>query len=184
MDIIVCLKQVVDLQQIRIKKETKEPILEGLPLIFGDMDKNALEEAVRIKEKHEAKVTALSLGSAKLNDTIIEALAMGADEAVILTDPLFDVELIIDMSCGSPELGDPLGTAYTDESGYYEFDCLAPLYNPDGALDREWCEYCVTPVDATVPEGWITAYDASLILRYINSVHNLDKCPFSAVLKV
>ena len=89
MDIIICLKQIVDLQQIRIKKETKEPILEGLPLIFGDMDKNALEEAVRIKEKHGAKVTALSMGSAKLNDTIIEALAMGADEAVILTDPLF-----------------------------------------------------------------------------------------------
>jgi electron transfer flavoprotein beta subunit len=89
MDIIVCVKQIVDLQQIRIKKETKEPVLEGLPLIFGDMDKSALEEAVRIKEKHEAKVIVLSLGSSKLNDTIIEALAIGADEAVILTDPLF-----------------------------------------------------------------------------------------------
>jgi electron transfer flavoprotein beta subunit len=89
MDIIVCLKQIVDLQQIRIKKETKEPILDGLPLIFGDMDKRALEEAVRIKEKGEANITVLSLGSSKLNDTIIEALAMGADEAVILTDPLF-----------------------------------------------------------------------------------------------
>ena len=89
MDIIVCLKQVVDLMQIRIKRETREPILEGLPVVFGDIDKNALEEAVRIKEKHGARVIALSMGSPKLNDTIIEALAIGADEAVILTEPLF-----------------------------------------------------------------------------------------------
>jgi len=46
MDIIVCLKQNVDMKQIRIKRDTREAVLEGLPLLFGDMDKNALEEAV------------------------------------------------------------------------------------------------------------------------------------------
>lgn len=87
MHVIACMKQVVDLQQIRIKRDTREPVLEGLPVLFGDMDKNALEEAVRIKEKHGAKVTVLSVGSAKLKDTILEALAMGADEACIVVDP-------------------------------------------------------------------------------------------------
>ncbi len=87
MDIIVCMKPVSDLQQIRIKRETREPILEGAPLIFGQFEKNALEEAVRLKEKQGGKVIALALGPAKLKDLIIEALAMGADEAVILTDP-------------------------------------------------------------------------------------------------
>ncbi len=81
------MKQVVDLQQIRIKRDTREPVLEGLPVLFGDMEKNALEEAIRIKEKHGAKVTALSVGSAKLKDTILEALAMGADEGCIVVDP-------------------------------------------------------------------------------------------------
>lgn len=90
MDIIVCLKQIVDLQQVRIKKETREPVLEGLPLIFGDMDRNALEEAVRLKEKGEGKVIALSAGSPKLRDTIKDALSRGADEAFILIDPLFN----------------------------------------------------------------------------------------------
>ncbi|MFQ6014207.1 MAG: electron transfer flavoprotein subunit beta/FixA family protein [Anaerolineae bacterium] len=89
MDIIVCMKQVVDLQQIRIKPETREPVLEGAPFLFGDFDKNALEEAVRIKEQHGGTVTALSVGSPKLKETILEALAIGADEAVILTDPAF-----------------------------------------------------------------------------------------------
>jgi len=85
--VIACMKQVVDLQQIRIKRDTREPVLEGLPVLFGDMDKNALEEAVRIKEKLGAKVTVLSAGSGKLKDTILEALAMGADEACIVVDP-------------------------------------------------------------------------------------------------
>jgi electron transfer flavoprotein beta subunit len=87
MNIIVCMKQVVDLQQIRIKRDTREPVLEGLPVLLGDMDKNALEEAVRIKEKHSAKVTVLSVGSIKLKETILQALAIGADDASIVVDP-------------------------------------------------------------------------------------------------
>lgn len=87
MNIVVCMKQVVDLQQIRVKRDTREPVLDGLPVLFGDMDKNALEEAVRIKEKHGAKVTVLSVGSAKLKETVLEALAMGADDACIVVDP-------------------------------------------------------------------------------------------------
>jgi len=91
MDIIVCVKQNVDMKQIRIKRDTREAVVEGLPLLFGDMDRNALEEAVRLKEKSGGgKVTALALGSAKLKDTIKDALAGGADEAVILIDPLFN----------------------------------------------------------------------------------------------
>lgn len=95
MHIIVCMKQVVDLQQIRIKRQTRQPVLEGAPLLFGDFDKNALEEAVRIKERlgendKETRITALAVGSAKLRETIKEALAIGADEAVILTDPAFE----------------------------------------------------------------------------------------------
>ena len=88
MNIVVCLKQVPDLQQIRIKD--RKALLEGAPLVFGDMDKSALEEAARIKEKVEGtKVTALAMGGKKLKDGIKEALAIGADEAVLLIDPLF-----------------------------------------------------------------------------------------------
>jgi electron transfer flavoprotein beta subunit len=89
MDMIVCLKQNVDMTQVRIKKETREPVLDGLPFVFGDMDRNALEEAVRLKEKVGGKVTAVSVGSTRLRETIKDALAGGADEAVVLIDPLF-----------------------------------------------------------------------------------------------
>ncbi len=91
MHIIVCMKQVPDLEKIRIKSDTRQPVLEGVPWRLGDFEKNALEEAVRIKEKDEAvKVTVLSIGSPKLKDTIKEALAIGADEAILLIDPHFE----------------------------------------------------------------------------------------------
>jgi electron transfer flavoprotein beta subunit len=90
------MKQILDLEKIRIKADTREPVLEGLPVRFGDFEKNALEEAVRIKEKRGdpsagqvVQITAVAVGSPKLKDTIKEALAIGADEAIILTDPLF-----------------------------------------------------------------------------------------------
>jgi electron transfer flavoprotein beta subunit len=90
MNIIVCMKQVVDLQQIRIKRDTRQPVLEGLPVLLGDMDKNALEEAVKIKDKHGGRVSVLSVGSIKLKETILQALAMGADDASIVVDPACD----------------------------------------------------------------------------------------------
>jgi electron transfer flavoprotein beta subunit len=89
MDIIVCMKLVPDLKHVRIKRETREPILEGVPQVWGDMDKNALEEAIRLREKHGGKVTVLTAGWGKLKEAMVEALAMGADEGVIVADPAF-----------------------------------------------------------------------------------------------
>lgn len=90
MHIVVCMKQVVDLQQLRIRRDTREPVLEGLPVKFGDFDKNALEAGVRLKEAAIAdKLTVVASGTTKLKDTVKEALAMGADQAVVLTDAGF-----------------------------------------------------------------------------------------------
>lgn len=89
-DIIVCLKQVPDLDKIRFKADTREPVLEGVPFKFGDFEKNALEAAVQLKEQHGATVIALAVGNPKLPELILEALAMGADEAVLVTDPALE----------------------------------------------------------------------------------------------
>jgi hypothetical protein len=96
----------------------------------------------------------------------------------VLTDPLLNVEMMIYKFCGDGELGAPLATTYTDESGYYNFDCLAPLDNDPRGFEEVWCEYCVSPGQLEIPDGWITAYDASLILQFINAMNDLDKCPF------
>ncbi len=80
MDIIVCIKQIYDVGQIKVDTASKRPITEGVTRKISDFDKNALEEAVRIKESHGGKVLAFIRGT---NDAAKEALAMGADEAFI-----------------------------------------------------------------------------------------------------
>ena len=93
----------------------------------------------------------------------------------VLTDPLADAEVLLYLDCDEPDLGGVSTT--TDEDGYYLFDCLARLPE-EPRLDRSWCQYCVEPGEVAVPEGWITAYDASLILQYGHEADLLLKCPF------
>lgn len=91
MHIAVLMKQVIDLEQLRIRPETRQPVLDGLPVILSTFEKHALEAAVAFKEADESiKITVVASGSGKLKDTIKEALAMGADEAVLLMDEAFE----------------------------------------------------------------------------------------------
>ncbi len=88
MKIVICMKQVVDLAQLRFKSDRRTPVLDGLPVLLGQFEKHALEEAVRIKEaREEVHLIALSAGTGKLKESIKEALAIGADEAVLIADP-------------------------------------------------------------------------------------------------
>ncbi len=88
MRIIVCMKQIGDLAQLRFKSDGRTPVAEGLPPLLGAFDKNALEAAVQIKEaREEVEVIALSAGTGKLQETIKEALAIGADRAALVIDP-------------------------------------------------------------------------------------------------
>jgi len=88
--IIVLVKQVFQTADIRIDKATKSIITEGVSRVISETDKNALEEAIRIKEKHGGKITAISMGAPEAKEALREALAMGADEAVLLSDPRFE----------------------------------------------------------------------------------------------
>jgi electron transfer flavoprotein beta subunit len=88
--IIVLVKQVIQIADLKVDKTTKTLVTQGAPQVISETDKNAIEEAVRIKETHGGKITALSMGGAQVKEVIREALAMGADEACILTDSLFE----------------------------------------------------------------------------------------------
>lgn len=88
MKIITAMKQIPDLQQIRIKD--RKPVLNDAPWIFGKIDKNALEAAVRIKEEVGGEVTVVSAGNEELQDTIKDALAADADSAVMVVDNVID----------------------------------------------------------------------------------------------
>jgi len=87
MNIIVCAKQVVDVSEIKIDSNTKKPILQGIPQKISDIDKNALEEAIKIKEKHGGKITVITAGPTNAKERIKELLAMGADEGILIILP-------------------------------------------------------------------------------------------------
>lgn len=87
MNIIICAKQVVDVSEMKIDQSTKKPILQGVPQKISDIDKNALEEAIKIKEKDGGKITVLTVGPVNAKERIKELLAMGADEGVLVTAP-------------------------------------------------------------------------------------------------
>jgi len=87
MNIIVCAKQVVDVSEIKIDQNTNKPILKGVPQKISDIDKNAMEEAIKIKEKHGGKITVVTVGPADAKEKIKELLAMGADEGILINQP-------------------------------------------------------------------------------------------------
>jgi len=87
MNIIVCAKQVVDVSEMKVDSSTKKPILQGVPQKISDIDKNAMEEAIKIKDKHGGKITVLTVGPADAKERIKELLAMGADEGILVPYP-------------------------------------------------------------------------------------------------
>ena len=89
-NIIVLVKQVLQTSELKVDKTTKTLVIQGVPQVISETDKNAVEEAVRIKEKHGGKITAISMGGTQAKEALREALAMGADEACLLADPLFE----------------------------------------------------------------------------------------------
>ena len=89
-NIIVLVKQVYESANLKIDRTTKTLITQGVAKVISETDKNAVEEAVRIKEKHGGNITAIAMGSPDAKEALREALAMGADKAYLLTDPLFE----------------------------------------------------------------------------------------------
>lgn len=86
MNIVVCVKQVPDTTAVKIDPKTGTLIRDGVPSIMNPEDKHALEGALQLKETMGAKVTVISMGLPMAKATLREALCMGADEAILLTD--------------------------------------------------------------------------------------------------
>ncbi|MBN2461254.1 MAG: electron transfer flavoprotein subunit beta/FixA family protein [Candidatus Cloacimonetes bacterium] len=89
MNIIVCIKQVPDTTEIRIDPSTNTLIREGVESIINPFDMYAIEEAIRLREKLGGKVTALSMGPPQVEKALREAVAIGVDEIILLTDKRF-----------------------------------------------------------------------------------------------
>ncbi len=86
MNIIVCLKQVPDTEAVKLNPETNTLVRDGVENIMNPFDRQALETALMLKDKEGAKVTVLTMGLPQATDILKEAIAMGADEGILLSD--------------------------------------------------------------------------------------------------
>lgn len=87
MHIVVCVKHVLDSTEIRVDKKTGDLVLRGIPAKINDYDKNAIEEAVKIKKACGGEISLVSIGPREAVKTLKSALAMGADNAYLLLLP-------------------------------------------------------------------------------------------------
>ena len=89
MNIVVCIKQVPDTTEVRIDPVKGTIIREGVPSIMNPDDKGGLELALRLKDQYGAHVTVITMGPPQADDILREAFAMGADDAIHLSDRKF-----------------------------------------------------------------------------------------------
>lgn len=104
MDIIVCIKQVPETTEVEIDPEKGTLIRDGVAATVNPFDLYAIEEALRLKEELGGVITAISMGPSQAESALRDAIAMGCDNGILLSDPAF---------AGS----DTLATSYTLASG-------------------------------------------------------------------
>jgi len=102
--VVVCIKQVPEITEVSIDRRTNTLVREGVPSIINPFDMYAIEEGLRLKEAHGGTVSVISMGPPQVESSLKEAVAMGADRAVLLSDSRF---------AGA----DTLATAYTLAQG-------------------------------------------------------------------
>jgi len=89
MNIIVLVKQVPDTSEVKINRETNTLIRDGVPSIINPYDRYAIEEALRLREKHGGKVTAVTMGPPQAAEALKETVSLGVDDVVLLSDRAF-----------------------------------------------------------------------------------------------
>jgi len=89
MKVIVCIKQVPDTTEVKINPETNTLIRQGVASIINPFDMYAIEEAIRLKERFGAQTTVITMGPAQAESALREALALGIDSAILLSDRVF-----------------------------------------------------------------------------------------------
>lgn len=89
MKIVVCIKQVPDTTDVKINKETNTLIREGVKSIINPYDVYAIEEGLRLRETYGGRVIVISMGPAQVTEALKEAVSLGVDDVILLSDRAF-----------------------------------------------------------------------------------------------
>ena len=89
MNILVCIKQVPGTSNVNVDPDTGTLIRDGAAAKMNPYDLTALETALKLKEKHGGRITAVSMGPDSAKEVLKEAIYMGADEGILVSDRKF-----------------------------------------------------------------------------------------------
>ncbi len=178
MNVIVCLKQVPGTTEVKIDPETNTLVRQGIENVINPFDTYALEEGVRIRERFGGKVTALSMGPPQAEVALKEAVSLGVDEAILLSDRAF---------AGA----DTWATAYTLASaikkmGQYDLIICGrqTLDGDTGQVGPELSEMLEMPFIAYVSQIEEIADGGMRVQRMVEEGHEIIETPLPAVITV
>jgi len=89
MNIIVCIKQVPNTTDVKIDPVTNTLIRDGVESVINPFDAYAIEEGVRLKERFGGKVTVITMGPPQAENALKEAISLGCDEGILVSDRKF-----------------------------------------------------------------------------------------------
>jgi electron transfer flavoprotein beta subunit len=177
-NIVVCLKQVPGTTDVRIDPRNNTLVRQGIESIINPFDTFALEEGVRLREQHGGKVTAITMGPPQAEAALREAISLGADEAVLLSDSAF---------AGA----DTWATAYTLSRGIAkigEYDiiiCGRQTFDGDtGQVGPEMAEMLDIPFVAYVSKIEEIAGGRTRLRRMVEDGYEVIETPLPALITV
>jgi len=178
MNIVVCLKQVPGTTEVKIDPQTNTLIRQGIKNIINPFDTYALEEGVRIRERCGGKVTVISMGPPQTEQALREAISLGADEAILLSDQAF---------AGA----DTWATAYTLARAVVKLEqydlviCGRQTVDGDtGQVAPELAEMLGVPFVAYVSQTEDLADGHIRVQRMVDDGHEVIESPLPAVITV
>ena len=178
MNIVVCLKQVPGTTDVKIDPETNTLVRQGIKNTMNPLDTYALEEGVRIKERCGGKVTVISMGPPQAEEMLREAISLGADEAILLSDKAF---------AGA----DTWATAYTlavaiNKLGQYDIIICGrqTLDGDTGQVGPELAEMLGIPFVAYVSQIEEIADGQVQVQRMVEEGHETIQTPVPALITV
>jgi electron transfer flavoprotein alpha subunit len=89
MRLIVCIKQVPDVAEIKFNPDTNTIVREGVPNVVNPFDRRALAEAISLRDLYGGEVVVLTMGPSQAREALVDCLGAGADRALHLVDPAF-----------------------------------------------------------------------------------------------
>ena len=178
MKIIVCLKQVPGTTEVKIDPQTSTLVRRGIKNIINPFDTYAIEEGVRLRERYGGEVTAVTMGPPQAEEALREAISVGADTALLLSDSAF-------AGADTWATAFTLAQAIKNVSPYDLVICGRQTIDGDtGQVAPELAEMLQLPFIAYVSQ--IEAIDNGLmrVRRMVEAGHEIVEAPLPSVISV